>query len=266
MQFNPLTQRAWITTALYKSSMAQNWINECVESRSTLFYQQWPWSVSWPQPEITALRDSLDQERVNYLFDRRRSWEKSRWETYSGPSHGLRPSYRSVITPEVQHNVHTVRKWLLAHNSVQKTVYYQGYIHLYMADRAVVDSAVNMCQEFVNGPITIKHAVIDVPPNTIVLKKPHAYSLRTFVKSMSLPAAAMVNIGQWAEGMADSVRVSASFAEFLRGHRRTWLARNATWTFDHYFVDHNDHRLTAWLNMLAPGIVRKTVAIQSPAK
>lgn len=246
-------------------SSKYNYVTELTEDRSVPYYNQWYWSLSWRQPEIAVLRDCLDLDRVNHLFERRRYWEKTRWDQYGAMTSVLRPSYRSAITPEVQHNVHQVREWLVAREGLYKTVFYNGQINIYTNDRELVDQGIALCEPFAYGRIRVKQALITLSSDTVVFKRPYDYTQRTYIKTAKLTTHTIDAIKQWASGMGTLIKFSPSFGEFLMGQRRTsWY--DPSWTFDYYFVDHNDSKLTMWLNLLAPGLVRKTVTLQSPTK
>ena len=246
-----------------KSKSFSNRVKNVTQSRSSLFYDKWIWSVSWHQPEISTLRNSLDEGTVNYLFDRKRIWEKNHWDLIG--SHALRPTYRSAITQQVQQNVHTVRQWLLEHKDIKKIFPQQGKITVFTNDCTTIDSALAMCQPFVNGRIVIKKAEVDVPAGVQILKKPYDYTHRTYLRSRELNENTRHNLKQWAKGMDKAVKLCPSFRDYLHNKRSSqWHAHD--WTFSHYFVDHCDPKLTVWINIVAPGLVRKTVSLQSPAK
>lgn len=244
-------------------SSKYNFVKELHEERSALYYNRWQWCLSWRQSEISVLRDSLDPDNANRLLERRRLWEKTRWDQFGSLSNALRPSYRSAITPDVQRNVHTVRQWLENHKGLYKTVYFNGQINIYTNDKTLVDQGIALCKPFVYGCIRVKQALPTVPVDVIGFKRPHPYTQRTYFKTAKLTDSTINSLQQWAAGMDTLVKFSPSFRKFLQGEVH-WKSSN--WVFDYYFVDHNDSKLTVWLSLLMPGLVRKTVTLQSPAK
>lgn len=243
-----------------------NRVSERKQHRSSLWFNNWQWSVSWYQPEVAVLRDNLSFERVQYLLAQRKHFEKSRWDHNGVMVGAMKPSFRSSITPETEHNVHSVRKWLIDNDNTHKTVFYTGQIVIYANDRAVIDSAVELAKTFVIGTILVQEALVTVPANTKVLITPYDYHYRTYLKSRKLPDNVILSLRELLKGMGEEVKVSPSFQKFLDGSktRKSWKGPNLTW--DHYFFDHNDPKLDTWLSMLSPGIIRKTMHIQSPAK
>lgn len=241
-------------------------VRECQEPRSSLFYKHWQWSVSWYQPEITALRISLDADQVASVLDRRRHWEKVRWDnSISMGERRLRPTLRSAITPEVVQQIETVRQWLVSAGDSVKTVFFTGQITVYANDRTTTDSAQHLAESLTMGPIRVREAVITQSPNTVYLKRPYDYGYRTYFRSQHLDDNTIVNLKKWAKGMGSEVRACPSLRDFLAGrHNRSWYVPSCIW--DHYFVDHNDPKLDVWLSMLCPGLVRKTMSIESAAK
>jgi len=246
-------------------SSKYNFVKELNQERSTLYYNDWQWCLTWRQPEIAVLRHSLDPDRADRLLDRRRHWEKTRYDQYGVVSNALRPSFSSAITPEIQRNVHIVRQWLADNQGNYKTVYFNNQINVYFHDRKLLDKCIDMCQPFVHGAIRVKQALLTVPLDVIVFKRPYPYTRRTYIKTATLTDKTVSSLQQWAAGMNSLVKFSPSFRAFLQGKDRVnW--KDPGWVFDYYFVDHNDTKLTVWINLLAPGLVRKTVTLQSPDK
>ena len=232
------------------------------ESRSTLFFDKWRWCVSWRQPEIAVLRGTdLNPAKISSVLASRKHWEKARTSTLGR----LRPEFKSRITQEVEEHIEYVRLWLLTNDCPKKIVYSTGQINIYTSDKDTVDQAIEIAKSITLGSIKVKQANVDLPPDTVILKREYGYKFRTYFKSRDLSDNAKATLHAWTTNMGSHVYVCPSMKKFLNGNSTVgW--RRPNWTWDHYFVDHNDPRLDFWIAMVCPGIIRKTMAIQSPAK
>mgnify|MGYP003345726527 FL=1 len=135
-----------------------------------------------------------------------------------------------------------------------------------MLFRSFVNATINVAKQITQGPITVKSAEICLPPDTIVLKRPHDYQYRTWFRSRKFVGNSQQILANWIKTMDEHVHASPSLRRWLSGTATRYSVQSLDWTLDHYFVDHNDAKLEVWLAMVCPGIVRKTQAIQSPAK
>ena len=218
--------------------------------------------MSWRQPEIAVLRGTdLNPAKISSVLASRKHWEKARTSTLGR----LRPEFKSRITQEVEEHIEYVRLWLLTNDCPKKIVYSTGQINIYTSDKDTVDQAIEIAKSITLGSIKVKQANVDLPPDTVILKREYGYKFRTYFKSRDLSDNAKATLHAWTTNMGSHVYVCPSMKKFLNGNSTVgW--RRPNWTWDHYFVDHNDPRLDFWIAMVCPGIIRKTMAIQSPAK
>jgi hypothetical protein len=237
-------------------------IDRCEESRGSPYYNDWQWAVSWNQTEISVLRGSLDSYQVTKALANRRYWEQTRG---FGRQHAYsKVTVESVINAAVESNIETVRAWLANNHGDRKLVFSNDQITVYTNDSDAVEQLVDLAQSVFSARINIKQAIVDLPADTVCLKKPYDYSYRTYFRSREMSSQAQQTLLNWITSMDKNVYACPSLTRFLHGHSRLWGARQYTW--DHYFVDHNDSKLDVWIAMVCPGIIRKTMAIQSPAK
>ena len=231
------------------------------ESRSRLFFDQWRWCVSWHQPEIAVLRGTdLNPAKISSVLAGRKHWEKIR----VGGTGRLMPEFNSRITQAVEEHIEYVRLWLLKNDRPKKIVYSMGSISIYTNDKDTVDQALSLAKSITHGSIKLKEAKVDLPADTVVLKRKYGYKFRTYFKSRDLSDSARETLRAWTTNMGRHVYVCPSMKKYLNGKSKYYYRQ--AWTWDHYFIDHNDPKLDVWIAMVCPGIIRKTMTIQSPAK
>jgi len=233
-------------------------IEEKTQDRGSLFYNQYQWSVTWHQPEITALRDGFDPARISKIIASRRNWSAAR-RRYQNTE--------NEIPVSVELAVKDVAQYLSAATAQYKMVLSPSTITLYSNDREFVDAMAAMAAETkTQGRVTVKTASLTNPPDTVVLKTPYDYSYRTWFRGRLITAAQRETLHNWIVSMGPEVYACPSMSRWLRGGRRAWATLRDDYCQRHFFVDHNDAKLDVWMAMVCPGIVRKTQTIQSPAK
>ena len=98
--------------------------------------------------------------------------------------------------------------------------------------------------------------VIDVclPLNTLLRKNP-THKFRTYFQEDRLDPTRRENLKKYFITRANTFQLSRSFDKMVYS--------NQSWTFNHYFVDHNDPGDALLIQLVCPGIVRKTMLIQA---
>jgi hypothetical protein len=172
----------------------------------------------------------------------------------------------SRITPKVEQHIYQVARHLDSVSSPIKTVLGPDFITVYTNDRSTVDSIVKCAQSIILGTVRVKQVELSLPTDTIILKRHYKYQYRTWFRSRKLNDNSKKVLRDWVQNMHEHIKPSPSLYRWLNNNSQaTWRA-SSDWTWDHFFVDHNDPKLEVWIAMVCPGIVRKTMSIQSPAK
>lgn len=233
------------------------------DHRSSLYFDQWAFSVAWEQPEIAALRFDLDRDYVEKVLERRQQWENNQWNQIHFPNNA-NLSYRSKITANVVENVHIVREWLANTTWPLKTVFFHGQIIVYTQCQAAADAVTELALQVTKNTVTVKQAQVTRDPDKVYFKTHSDYSHRTYFRARNLSEKTIAQLNQWTIDMGSAVKVCPSLRNFLLQDQH--IRWRSTWTYDHYFVDHNDPKLEVWLAIISPGLVRKTMPIVSIAK
>lgn len=98
-------------------------------------------------------------------------------------------------------------------------------------------------------------AVINRPRDTILQVDPkHHY--RTFLKERFLTPENMSNLSKFLLNRKDCFRITDELQRRLQEQK-------GFYTMSHYFVDHNDMKDLVMLQIVCPGIVRKTLTLQA---
>jgi len=100
---------------------------------------------------------------------------------------------------------------------------------------------------------TYSQAVIDRPLDTIRLKEPK-HTQRTYLRDQAITAEQRQRLRDFFNNYHDSIRLSPSLNKWI-------VYATGRRIFGYYFVDHDDDGWLVLLNLLQPGLVRKTVQI-----
>ena len=98
-------------------------------------------------------------------------------------------------------------------------------------------------------------AVINRPRDTVILTEPK-YKYRTFFKERCLTEANMASLSKFLLNRKDCFSITENLEKRLS-------TGGNFYTLSHYFVDHNDMKDLVMLQIVCPGIVRKTLTIQA---
>lgn len=224
-------------------------------AKDGLFYGQWQYCISFYLDEVSALKN-LDHDYINALIERRRLWREiapKRWSVSQIPSIPI-PSmnsnrYRRQITEQTVENLHDLADILLKTTVPYKLVTsgHQGWLY---SNSSRFIKRLSKNNALLDQQYT--EAVIDRPPNTLILQNPK-HTHRTYLKSLKLTPYEKQNLSNFFVNQLGHIRTGPALSK--------WLVMPFHRTQDYFFVDHDGE---GWLIMLAlvkSGIIRKTVKI-----
>jgi hypothetical protein len=90
-------------------------------------------------------------------------------------------------------------------------------------------------------------------PGTVVLKNP-VHKLRSYFSGRDLDTQTRDSIKQFLTAQPN-IRLSPAL--------RHWISIEYRFTAPYFFIDHDDTGTTLMLNMIAPGVIRKTLDIEA---
>ena len=132
-----------------------------------------------------------------------------------------------------------------------KKVIYSNHLYVYSNELALLQSLNDL--DFVKYPILTEAQVI-LPRDTIILKKPK-YNFRTYFKMRGVTKQQIETLNDFFNLNKELIKPSPSL--------RYSLARSTHWLMDYQFADHSDPKLITVINLICPGITRKTLNIMA---
>jgi len=224
-------------------------------SKDRLFYDRFEYNIGFGIDEASALR-VLDHATIDDTIQRRIQWReiaRQRW--------GKAPQNQRVIwgrdwqeiTESTVEDLHALAEMLLTAPTEFKLVVSVNQAHVYTNDLILINRLDRMPQL---RHKTYGQAVVSRPKNTIRLKNPR-HQLRSYFRLVNLTVQQRDQLAAFLNNQQAHVRLSPALKE--------WAALPFTRLQDYFFVDHDTPTWLTMLNLVVPGVTRKTMHI-IPAK
>jgi hypothetical protein len=208
-------------------------------ARDRLFFDRFQYCLRVNLAEASALRGLHGHDAIDRSIEIRRVWR----------SLGNRTD--SEITDKHIKNLHRVHDhFFSATNEPFKMTVSGNQIWIYTNNLEFLHSFNQL--PGVVWP-TYSQAVIDRPLDTIRLKEPK-HTQRTYLRDQAITAEQRQRLRDFFNNYHDSIRLSPSLNKWI-------VYATGRRIFGYYFVDHDDDGWLVLLNLLQPGLVRKTVQI-----
>ena len=222
--------------------------------KDRLFYNRFEYSISFTLDEASCLRN-LNHAEIDATIERRREWREvalQRWHhtrTILGPqSRNILGRRATEITDNTVKNLHTLAELLLATTVEFKLVVSVAQGHVYTNSLSFIQQ-INQ-YDFLSQKY-FSQALITRPENTVQLKNPqHRY--RSYFKITKLTNAQKKQLTVFLLNQ-HLIRLSPALDE--------WLVGPFSRTQDYFFVDYNEESWLTMLNLVHPGLIRKTQQI-----
>ena len=209
--------------------------------KDRLFYGRYRYSISIPLKEANVLRKELSHDSIDRILQRRQAY----WSTM--------PNYRyRTIEPETIDQLHRVCDFLLAITDEYKLVFnYNHWLTIYTNSLTIIDQVDAL--DFIASK-TYSQVNVNRPRNTILLKN-SKHTKRSYFREFAITSDEKARLTNFFESQQDYIRISPGLKNWMnRGYRYNYV-------YDYFFVDYSEDLWLTMLNLVRPGIIRKTVEI-----
>lgn len=222
--------------------------------KDRLYFDRFEYSMGFYLEEASCLR-VLTHDYIDDMIQRRRTWREIARQRWKGQKAAtiLAQAYGREITDTTVENLHALAEVLITAQEEFKLVVSVNQAYVYTNDVSLIDRLDSMS---ILHYKTFTQAQAVRPKNTIGLKKPK-HKFRSYFRLVNLTAQQKDHLEAFLTNHQDHVRVSPALKE--------WLAFPFNRLQDYFFVDHDSENWLTMLNLVTPGIVRKTLQI-IPAK
>ena len=218
-----------------------------VDHRSSLYYDQYQWCITINISEASCLR-YLDASKFENAIRNAKYWaEKDVWTDRAWS-----------VTKETA--LRETRDVLLAETHPFKTVVSFNTVCIYTNRRKLADRLVNLGNDEVRMRL-VRQAVISKPAGVIQLQESQ-YAYRTYLRERRINLDQRNMLANFLNSRRDTLRVSPALDNWVNGKLIGYI-RNHSYSRSYYFVDHDHPNEGTMLSLVLPGIVRKTMPIET---
>ena len=218
-----------------------------VDHRSSLYYDQYEWCITINIFEAACLR-YLDADKFERAIRNAKYWaENDKWTDRSW----------TVIKETA---LRETRDVLLSETAPFKTVVSFNTVSIYTNRRGLADRLVNLVNDGVHMRL-VRQAVISRPAGVVQLCESQ-YAYRTYLRERKYTKDQRDMLANFLHSRRDTLRVSPALDKWANGTFIGYV-RNLSYSRSYYFVDHDHPNEGTMLSLVLPGIVRKTMPIQT---
>jgi hypothetical protein len=218
-----------------------------VDHRSSLYYDQYKWCITINISEAPCLRH-LDTNKFERAIINAKYWaENDRWTD-------------RIWTRTKETALRETRDVLLAETTSFKTVVSFNTVCIYTNRRRLADRLVRLGNDGVHMHL-VRQAVLTRPANVVQLQE-SKYAYRTYLRERKYTKDQKDMLANFLHSRRDTLRVSPALDEWTNGTFVGYV-RNLSYSRSYYFVDHDHPNEGTMLSLVLPGIVRKTMPIET---
>ena len=217
-----------------------------VDHRSSLYYDQYEWCITINISEASCLR-YLETVRFEAAIIQTKHWaEQDKWadRAWSGTKETALRETRDV---------------LLSETAPFKTVVSFNTVSIYTNRRKLADRLIDLGNDGIYMRL-VREAVISKPAGVIQLQE-SKYAYRTYFRERKYTRDQRDMLKNFLDSRRDTLRVSPALNDWIIGNVGYIL--NLNYSRSYYFVDHDHPNEGTMLSLVLPGIVRKTMPIET---
>ena len=219
-----------------------------IDHRSSLYYAQYEWCISINISEANCLR-CLDLVQFERSLRNAKHWSEQnrfgeKFQTWG---------------PTKETALRETRDLLLTESAPFKTVVSYNTVSIYTNRLGLAKRLVNLCNDSVILRL-VRQAVITKPANVVQLRESQ-YAYRTYLRERKYGIEQRTMLANFLNSRKDTLRPCDALIAWLEGSSS--FRYNLNYSRAHYFVDHDHPNEGTMLSLVMPGIVRKTMPIET---
>jgi len=219
------------------------------DHRSSLYYNQYEWCATLHISEAHCLRD-LKTVQFEAAIRNAKHWSEQ--DRFSKDFRSWGPIKESALRE--------TRDILLEQAGEYKAVVSFNVLSVYTNNRRLADRFVKLDNPGVQLHL-VRQAMITRPAGVIQLQE-SKHSYRTYLRERKYSLDQRNLLLNFLDSREGTLRPCGALMNWLREQPRYYLA-NLNYSRAHYFVDHDHPNEGTMLSLVMPGIVRKTMPIQT---
>ena len=219
-----------------------------VDHRSSLYYDQYEWCITINLSEANCLR-YLAPVRFEQALRNAKYWSEQnrfgeKFQTWG---------------PTKENALRETRDVLLTETEQLKTVVSYNTVCIYTNHRGLADRLINLDNDAVRLRL-VRQALISRPANVVQLRE-SKYAYRTYFRERKYGLEQRTMLANFLNSRKGTLRPCDSLIKWLKGG--SGFGYHSNYSRAHYFVDHDHPNEGTMLSLVLPGIVRKTMPIET---
>lgn len=158
------------------------------------------------------------------------------------------------VTETTGKNLHTLCDFLIENKNNIKTQFIRRKLFIYSNNK---DMGITLDNLGIFDDISVTEVILDRPRGTVKSRYP-GYILRVYFKPISITELERHNLLQFINNNDSSLKMNVGMDRWHRGDRSRMRYLTLR---DYYFIDFTDQRLASMLELVCPGVIRKTMDI-----
>lgn len=213
-----------------------------VEHRDRQYFDRYELAVRFYLQDISALRGTLDHAVIS-----KRLLHRRRWRELDRPYSDL-VDRGPTITGEVEQRLLDFATLMRGISVDYRLVVSSNNGYVYTNDAGLISTIEQLPYLAQMG---CYRAVVTRPRDAVQLQRPR-HQLRTYFNSVEMTEDTKDNLVLFLQAQPD-IRLSPGLVK--------WFGRDYLRTLEYFFVDHNEPSLLTMMNLIRPGLTRKTMPI-----
>jgi hypothetical protein len=218
-----------------------------LDNRSSLYYAQYEWCITINISEASCLR-YLDSKKFEQALRNAKHW--SEYDRFSKDFQSWGPNKETALRE--------TRDVLLTETEPFKTVVSHNTVSIYTNRPELAKRLINLGNDGVVLRL-VRQAVISRPANVVQLRESQ-YAYRTYLRERKYGLEQRTMLANFLNSRKGTLRPCDALIAWLKG---SGFRYNLNYSRAHYFVDHDHPNEGTMLSLVMPGIVRKTMPIQT---
>jgi hypothetical protein len=219
------------------------------DHRSSLYYAQYEWCITINISEAPCLR-YLDSKKFEQALRNAKHWSEQ--DRFGENFRAWGPTKETALRE--------TRDVLLTETEQLKTVVSFRVVSIYTNHLGLADRLINLGNDGVRLRL-VRRALMDKPAGVVQLRESQ-YAYRTYLRERKYTKDQRDMLANFLHSRQDTLRVSPALASWANGTFIGYI-RNLSYSRSYYFVDHDHPNEGTMLSLVMPGIVRKTMPIET---
>jgi hypothetical protein len=213
-----------------------------------LFYDQWQYVLQFKQDHLCVIRGAPSQEVFKKTIAIKKEWQSRRRWQEGAPTFTDQDIDNLQKTNEFLKN--TVYPFKLVHSG--------DYGNLYTNNIELIDQLiVELPHIIINNKVRQAKAVL--PKDVVRVRNPLA-KYRTYFKERKLDGIKKDILLNWVKSQGHDVIPGPATLNWLKDQNLRW---RSGWSRRYFYIEHSNLQYETMISMIIPGIVRKTVPVES---